>query len=143
MIPQTSPNFGIIKKFIGKAISPHLNENADSDDVNEIMQSLEVFIIQCLTGQEEFSILGKHMNETEKQSRKWLWLNHGHDGLYGDDGEMQCGKCRPYDYLRAPYEQVAEAAVVSLLSENKKLSERIEELGKRQVQPLDGTSPQS
>lgn len=28
--------------------------------------------------------------------RKWLWLNHGCDigTLYGDDGEMQCGKCR-------------------------------------------------
>ena len=28
--------------------------------------------------------------------RKLLWLHHGcsQDGLYGDDGEMQCNKCR-------------------------------------------------
>jgi hypothetical protein len=25
--------------------------------------------------------------------RELLWLNHGCVGLYGDDGEMQCGKC--------------------------------------------------
>lgn len=31
--------------------------------------------------------------------RRTLWLRHGHLGLYGDDGEMQCSKCR-LDYLR-------------------------------------------
>ena len=25
--------------------------------------------------------------------RKLLWLRHGCNGLYGDDGEMQCAKC--------------------------------------------------
>ena len=25
--------------------------------------------------------------------RRLLWLHHGHVGLYGDDGEMQCGTC--------------------------------------------------
>lgn len=25
--------------------------------------------------------------------RKLLWLRHGCEGLYGDDGEMQCGVC--------------------------------------------------
>jgi len=25
--------------------------------------------------------------------RKLLWLNHGHENLYGDDGEMQCPIC--------------------------------------------------
>lgn len=35
------------------------------------------------------------------EMRKLLWLRHGHQGLYGDDGEMQCGKCLPhYDYKR-------------------------------------------
>lgn len=29
----------------------------------------------------------------EKQLRKMLWLSHGCTGLYGDDGEMQCGSC--------------------------------------------------
>ena len=30
-----------------------------------------------------------------------LWLNHGHDALYGDDGEMQCSAC-PADFKRQP-----------------------------------------
>lgn len=31
--------------------------------------------------------------------RKMLWLRHGCDGLYGDDGEMQCARCM-LDFLR-------------------------------------------
>lgn len=25
--------------------------------------------------------------------RQMLWINHGHKGIYGDDGEMQCSEC--------------------------------------------------
>ena len=25
--------------------------------------------------------------------RRMLWLSHGHTGMYGDDGEMQCNEC--------------------------------------------------
>jgi hypothetical protein len=34
------------------------------------------------------------------QLRAAMWLNHGHDGLYGDDGEMQCPRFPPADFLR-------------------------------------------
>lgn len=37
--------------------------------------------------------------ENERILRRLLWLRHGHYGLYGDDGEMQCGDCR-LDFLR-------------------------------------------
>jgi len=31
--------------------------------------------------------------------RRMLWLNHGHTGMYGDDGEMQCAEClREYGF---------------------------------------------
>ena len=33
--------------------------------------------------------------------RELLWLNHGHLGLYGDDGEKQCGTCM-IDFKRTP-----------------------------------------
>lgn len=33
--------------------------------------------------------------------REALWKGHGHTGLYGDDGEMQCGTCL-IDFKRAP-----------------------------------------
>jgi DNA repair exonuclease SbcCD ATPase subunit len=44
------------------------------------------------------------LEEQEREGndfRQWLWLNHGHITLYGDDGEMQCQECFPvYDYKR-------------------------------------------
>ena len=52
------------------------------------------------------------MEELEQKYRKELWLNHGHHGLYGDDGEMQCIECHPYgatDYKRDPLDKVEHA----------------------------------
>ena len=46
------------------------------------------------------------MNNDELILRYLLWLNHGHvDCLYGDDGEMQCNKCR-IDFKRDPVEDI-------------------------------------
>lgn len=49
----------------------------------------------------------------EKRMREYLWLSHGHAGLYGDDGEMQCSRCGSqfgvWDYKRAPLEQLLDA----------------------------------
>ena len=55
---------------------------------------------------------GEGMEELEQKYRKELWLNHGHHGLYGDDGEMQCIECHPYgatDYKRDPLDKVEHA----------------------------------
>lgn len=50
--------------------------------------------------------------ETERRLREYLWLNHGHQGQYGDDGEMQCGHCAPmWDYRRAPLAKVVTQAL--------------------------------
>ncbi len=44
--------------------------------------------------------------------RKILWLSHGHTGMYGDDGEMQCSECTAeygfYDWKRTPIEEIQE-----------------------------------
>src|SRR6185437_7427288 len=42
-------------------------------------------------------------DSSEHEIRKALWLGHGHEGLYGDDGEMQCniGGCM-LDFKRDP-----------------------------------------
>jgi hypothetical protein len=48
----------------------------------------------------------------DMELRRLMWLGHGHDGLYGDDGEMQCGECAQfgcYDYKRAPIDAVRGA----------------------------------
>ena len=46
--------------------------------------------------------------DVKRELRYEWWLNHGHDGLYGDDGEMQCGRCL-MDFKRAPLEVVQAA----------------------------------
>ena len=51
------------------------------------------------------------MNDTdEAKTRELLWLGHGHDALYGDDGEMQCGVCK-LDYKRDPLPAVVSQAL--------------------------------
>ena len=40
--------------------------------------------------------------------RKLLWLHHGHQGIYGDDGEMQCSRCR-IDFKRDPIKVIEQA----------------------------------
>lgn len=37
--------------------------------------------------------------------RRVLWLRHGCSGLYGDDGEMQCGACS-LDFKRDPIDKI-------------------------------------
>lgn len=44
--------------------------------------------------------------------RYMMWISHGHSGLYGDDGEMQCGLCAKYgcyDYKNALLAEVEAA----------------------------------
>lgn len=40
--------------------------------------------------------------------RRFLWFHHGHTGLYGDDGEMQCGTCGK-DFKRDGIEALLDA----------------------------------
>jgi hypothetical protein len=51
------------------------------------------------------TILRHHDAQVEREFRKTLWLNHGCDALYGDDGEMQCGKC-VVDFRRQPLGEI-------------------------------------
>lgn len=45
-----------------------------------------------------------------KNLRRLLWLSHGCLGLYGDDGEMQCGHCL-IDFKRDTVEQIEKRLV--------------------------------
>ena len=56
--------------------------------------------------------------------REVLWLNHGHSGLYGDDGEMQCGACmtdswpeKLWDYKRSDIVTLTKKAMGVLLTQ--------------------------
>lgn len=46
--------------------------------------------------------------EVERKYRQQLWSSHGHAGIYGDDGEMQCSECG-VDYKRDPLATVEAA----------------------------------
>ena len=49
--------------------------------------------------------------EREQEIKAWrkaLWLNHGHDTLYGDDGEMQCPRCL-LDFKRNSLDEILAA----------------------------------
>jgi len=49
---------------------------------------------------EEKKISKKNLN-----FRRKLWLEHGHKGLYGDDGQMQCPDCG-LDFKNDPLEKI-------------------------------------
>ena len=61
--------------------------------------------------------------------RKMLWLSHGHTGMYGDDGEMQCGQCAVeygfWDWKRTSIGEIEikmhEAALKKFRKEQEKL----------------------
>ena len=56
--------------------------------------------------------------EADRDWRQALWLGHGHLGLYGDDGEMQCAKCRPmWDYKRGSIFDTVHAALCAARAE--------------------------
>jgi len=42
--------------------------------------------------------------------RELLWRNHGHKGMYGDDGELQCSQCAVeygfYDWRRTDIDEI-------------------------------------
>lgn len=50
----------------------------------------------------------------EAPLREFLWNVHGHQGRYGDDGEMQCTECARFgvtDYKRQPIQDVINTAI--------------------------------
>ncbi len=53
--------------------------------------------------------------------RRMLWLNHGHSGQYGDDGEMQCAECLLeygfWDWKRTPAKEIEKKIHIAKLKE--------------------------
>lgn len=58
--------------------------------------------------------LPEPQTEGEMEFRQRLWLGHGHTGVYGDDGEMQCARCAEFgcmDYKRGGIEDVVNTCI--------------------------------
>jgi hypothetical protein len=63
--------------------------------------------------------------------RKLLWVGHGHRGLYGDDGELQCAQCSPaYDYKNGRLEDVVRQAISVLTEQVAKWQRAVEAMEK-------------
>lgn len=90
------------KKLFGfSKIESLVNENNAGSKLNAALAENNYYLVSKL-------------GDIDLKYRRMLWLNHGHQGLYGDDGEMQCAQCRPHwDYKRMPLEQL-EAQVHKL-----------------------------
>ena len=64
----------------------------------------------CDDGEEQYIVL--RLRDVESELRRLMWLSHNHSGIYGDDGEMQCGECAKFgcwDYKHAPLDDVRKA----------------------------------
>ena len=71
-----------------------------------------------------------HYISDEMELRKLLWLHHGCDGLYGDDGEMQCNKCH-IDFKRDTIEEI-ETTLRNIRMELYELRKKAEHTDSRQ-----------
>lgn len=66
---------------------------------------------------------GTHLEpDVVMELRRHLWLGHGHYGIYGDDGQMQCSECgaayRLWDYKIAPLADVIRTAIRARIDTN-------------------------
>ena len=79
---------------------PKENEEADK---NKYREGYEIGFEH---GSNREALIGGMMKwSDDKTLRYWLWLKHGHTGIYGDDGEMQCSECG-LDFKRDPVERI-------------------------------------
>ena len=68
----------------------------------------------------------KSAKDLEGEVRQMMWLGHGHMGMYGDDGEMQCSECSKFgmwDYKREPIGKVRETFLAAQMERASKPSD--------------------
>jgi hypothetical protein len=68
----------------------------------------------CAWRAERVAALEAAIREAEEPWRRFAWLVHGHVGLYGDDGEMQCSVNGAADFKRDPSARLIEHAIKAL-----------------------------
>jgi hypothetical protein len=72
-------------------------------------------------------VVAARLHEAEQALRNEWWLSHGHDGLYGDDGEMQCSQCGA-DYKRDPLDVLRQKVTLSKIERLGRARERADKL---------------
>jgi hypothetical protein len=66
---------------------------------DEFNGDLAQYIKNEIDGRNDAMKENDDLTAKNEKLRKLLWIRHGCTSLYGDDGEMQCSKCR-IDFLR-------------------------------------------
>ena len=73
-----------------------------------------------------WQVLFNEVWTAERTLRKLLWLKHGHqESLYGDDGEMQCSKCRldfkrdSVEAIEARFDEMNSQALIKFMEDKK------------------------
>ena len=83
---------------------------AEQESVNELSLHCQELEGRLREAEEDAAIL-----------RKLLWMNHGHTGIYGDDGEMQCSECFRkfgfFDWKRTPIKEIQERFTMAALKD--------------------------
>lgn len=95
-------------------LADFIRENLTQEDIENIScndwSGLSLSVKICSKfGQQRVEI-------DEKSLREYLWMSHGHTGMYGDDGEMQCAECCKYgcsDYKRKPLNKIIETIIIA------------------------------
>lgn len=87
-------------------------------EIGEVRQKLNDAIVDCAAwkscsdaGDDVIGQLRSALVAAQGENRilrEELWQRHGHGGLYGDDGEMQCAIWPMTDFKRDPIEKIAE-----------------------------------
>jgi len=82
-------------------------ERAKVEEQAESIREYQLSLNETLLRKQEAL---KKVEKLEHKYRESLWLRHGHDGLYGDDGEMQCSHIEhgPLDFKRHPLELIEQ-----------------------------------
>lgn len=92
-------------------------ERARLEEIIEATRRYDGNWIAAFVGLEEIAAMARESMAREDEIRRLKWSSHGHRGIYGDDGEMQCGECAPYgcvDYKREPLDKVDRAYRMAL-----------------------------
>jgi len=88
--------------------------------VVDVGHSDRVLVVECPELQQEVERLKGELQDSDYELRKALWIGHGCDGVYGDDGELQCNNIslhgQPLDFKRMPLDELRRGILVGNLA---------------------------
>jgi len=107
-MPSSPSNFW---KEASEILIKFENKSTQGSDGYTLKEALEAL---CILREKETPARKEISESSEDALRRYLWASHGHRGLYGDNGEMQCGECCKFgalDYKKDPIDDVIKAAI--------------------------------